>query len=533
MSQPSSSVVKAVLAAAAGIAVATKRVKRTAASKVITQTFCCYLLRSADPKHPGTTYIGFTTHPRRRIRQHNGEIRGGARKTRSLRTAAADGQAPSGWVMCAIVTGFPSKTAALQFEWAWQHPKESRAVRDTARESGLLTKRGVASKLHILGLMLGAQPFIHWPLGLHLIDTAIHAHLVSAKAPCPLPSHVAVTIGPLETMPMYVGKPDAECDDNGAEDDDEDGGSASSDTCSLAGSQASEVAAVAVETGKRKRGASSKASKKCDRNPFKRGVGTAVGGASLAAAALPVIIELYDEDEDEDEENDCDGEGATGKGGRLTQGRSRHDALSISDDYDKDDGSNGGDCGSDVGYSDGDDDEVEILDHDGLEMCSQVDADDIALFRGAAAPSSSSGQARRPPVSILHASDSTAAVSSDGSEMRVCSPCGESLARPGLGEIAPSSSSSSSMPAGEPPHFMCDACGAHAHLVCLAGHFAQRSGGAQYASLIPTGTLPCPGRSGSGVCSVQLTWPAVVRNARSRQLDLRSDPEVAKLLAPG
>lgn len=43
----------------------------------------CYLLRSLDPGHPLKTYIGFTTNPERRLRQHNGDLKnGGARRTK-------------------------------------------------------------------------------------------------------------------------------------------------------------------------------------------------------------------------------------------------------------------------------------------------------------------------------------------------------------------------------------------------------------------------------------------------------------------
>jgi putative endonuclease len=40
-----------------------------------------YILRCAD----GTLYTGITTNPTKRIRQHNGEITGGAKYTRSRR----------------------------------------------------------------------------------------------------------------------------------------------------------------------------------------------------------------------------------------------------------------------------------------------------------------------------------------------------------------------------------------------------------------------------------------------------------------
>lgn len=139
------------------------------------ETNCCYLLRSVNPLHKFTTYIGFTTHPARRIRQHNGEIKAGAWRTSRKRP----------WEMVAVVTGFPSKTAALQFEWAWQHPKRSKAVREAAK--GLYTKRGVSAKLHLLHVMLNLRPWCTWPLRMHLASEGIVA--ISDKLPA-LPEHI-------------------------------------------------------------------------------------------------------------------------------------------------------------------------------------------------------------------------------------------------------------------------------------------------------------------------------------------------------
>lgn len=79
-------------------------------------THCVYLLRSLDPKHPRKTYVGYTVDPSRRIRQHNGEISGGAKRTSKARP----------WKMVCYIEGFPDKRTALQYEWINNHPKIKR-----------------------------------------------------------------------------------------------------------------------------------------------------------------------------------------------------------------------------------------------------------------------------------------------------------------------------------------------------------------------------------------------------------------------
>ena len=59
----------------------------------------------------GCTYAGVSPDPTRRLRQHNGEIKGGAKYTTS--------KGP-GWRHLCLIKGF-SKIQALQFEWAVKH----------------------------------------------------------------------------------------------------------------------------------------------------------------------------------------------------------------------------------------------------------------------------------------------------------------------------------------------------------------------------------------------------------------------------
>ena len=60
----------------------------------------------------GCTYAGVSPDPVRRLRQHNGEISGGAKYTTS--------KGP-GWTHLCLVDGFRTKIEAMQFEWAVKH----------------------------------------------------------------------------------------------------------------------------------------------------------------------------------------------------------------------------------------------------------------------------------------------------------------------------------------------------------------------------------------------------------------------------
>jgi predicted GIY-YIG superfamily endonuclease len=71
----------------------------------------CYLITSP---HRGKTYIGYSSDPGKRIRQHNGLIVGGAKRTKRGRP----------WSFFCIVSGFQDKHQALSFEWHWQHPSK-------------------------------------------------------------------------------------------------------------------------------------------------------------------------------------------------------------------------------------------------------------------------------------------------------------------------------------------------------------------------------------------------------------------------
>lgn len=105
---------------------------------MIPEIYGVYLLQSVD--HPKSFYIGSTPNPLRRLRQHNGLVRGGAFRTRKNRP----------WRMILFVNRFPSRVAALQFESAWQHAKDTRYLKPKGGNTGRTLKAKLGNVIELM-----------------------------------------------------------------------------------------------------------------------------------------------------------------------------------------------------------------------------------------------------------------------------------------------------------------------------------------------------------------------------------------------
>ena len=121
------------------------------------QRFYVYLLESSC-KH--ATYVGATTDPDRRLRQHNKELAGGAVATG---TRVARGER---WNRVCHIAGFPTWNAALQFEWRFKQLTR-RIPANVAK-----TMSSVERRKHALAILLAmdkpttkAIAYADWPNG--------------------------------------------------------------------------------------------------------------------------------------------------------------------------------------------------------------------------------------------------------------------------------------------------------------------------------------------------------------------------------
>lgn len=119
-----------------------------------------YLLEALSKR---ATYVGATTDPVRRLRQHNKELVGGAHAT-GMRVAHGDS-----WRMVCHISQFPTWNAALQFEWRFK--QLTRKLKNTP-ESASSKLTPLESRISALEQLLAmdrpttkATPYAEWPNG--------------------------------------------------------------------------------------------------------------------------------------------------------------------------------------------------------------------------------------------------------------------------------------------------------------------------------------------------------------------------------
>lgn len=96
-------------------------------------TYLCYTITHEYK----VTYVGITNNFEKRIKQHNGVMKGGAKATRKY----------DNWKLAFYVTGFRTKGEVLSFEWHMHHP-EGRRWRKGSDYKGFLGRiRGLCDVL--------------------------------------------------------------------------------------------------------------------------------------------------------------------------------------------------------------------------------------------------------------------------------------------------------------------------------------------------------------------------------------------------
>ena len=122
----------------------------------------CYVLRHHKKNR---TYFGMTNDINRRLRQHNGEISGGARYTTS--------HGP-GWVVHFVVHGFIGRRDCLRFEWRMKHTNAGQHHR---------FMNPCARREYIMQKLLGA-----WP------RTLTVKYSMLCNMPVPTPGNMGTTV---------------------------------------------------------------------------------------------------------------------------------------------------------------------------------------------------------------------------------------------------------------------------------------------------------------------------------------------------
>ncbi|XP_062175055.1 structure-specific endonuclease subunit slx1-like [Alnus glutinosa] len=133
---------------------------RISLPKLSPRSWCVYLILSTNV--PIKTYVGVTTDFPRRLKQHNGELKGGAKASRAGRP----------WVCACIIRGFKDQSEACKFESKWKsfsrkspRKRENEDVPKHLDETSLLLlQHREAALKRVKGLFGCCHLEIDWPL---------------------------------------------------------------------------------------------------------------------------------------------------------------------------------------------------------------------------------------------------------------------------------------------------------------------------------------------------------------------------------
>jgi len=110
--------------------------------------YYCYILRSLNSNHLNKTYNGSTNNIKRRLKQHNGIISGGAKSTKGK----------GEWIPYVIIEGFETHNEALSCEWKIKHPT------NTKKRPGKYN--GIKGRVKSLNLLIGLDNWTNNSSGL-------------------------------------------------------------------------------------------------------------------------------------------------------------------------------------------------------------------------------------------------------------------------------------------------------------------------------------------------------------------------------
>lgn len=139
-------------------------IRRLDEIKLCKKEHVCYIIGSKK-----LTYCGYSNDMRRRLRQHNGLIKGGAKYTSRA----------GPWRILALVRGFRSQKEGLQFEYAVKHAKKC-------------GKRGIEKRKRSLLYVLEKEKWTRNAPLAHTVPLKVYIFEKSMKFKCKDKTHVTI-----------------------------------------------------------------------------------------------------------------------------------------------------------------------------------------------------------------------------------------------------------------------------------------------------------------------------------------------------